>query len=56
MSPFNAVNQPRGTRAEPVKEARCPCCHALLFRYRAEGEAETKCRKCKTVVKVKLSR
>lgn len=56
MSRSEPAPAPRDPRAEPAKKALCPCCRALLFLYRAEGEAETKCRKCKRIVKLKLSR
>jgi len=49
-------------RGLPVKvtgrlvEERCPCCNALLFRADAEGEVEIKCRKCRRVIELNLSR
>ncbi len=52
----NTAIRPREPRAEGAKEARCPCCKALLLKHSAEGEIETKCPKCKRFVKVILSR
>ena len=41
MSNSTAIRAPK-PRAEGVKEACCPCCKALLFLFRADGEAGTK--------------
>ena len=55
MSETTAI-RPHEPRAEAAKEVRCPRCKALLFKSSAEGEIETKCRKCSKIVTLHLKR
>ena len=56
MSRSEAAETPQKPRTEHVKDVRCPCCKHLLMKALADGTVETKCKNCRRIIRLKLTR